>query len=95
MAATDSLSRWTPRRAARLSYDRVARIEHLLDEIANWWGTIDAAVVDECERIKAELKQLRVAVDRAGQNVRPSTAEADGGFDPYGCGPVPVELRDA
>ncbi|HEY9344207.1 MAG TPA: hypothetical protein VIQ53_02795 [Inquilinus sp.] len=60
---------WTPRRAAKISRDLITRMERMAAEIANLWGTADDGVVaDDCDRLKAELKNLRAAVEHAGEH---------------------------
>jgi len=68
MSAPAKLSRWTPKRAAKFSRDRIARIESLLQEIAYCWGDVDNVVVDECDQLVMKLKPLREAVHHAGEN---------------------------
>jgi hypothetical protein len=68
MAAPAKLSRWTPKRAAKFCRDRIVRIENLLQEISYCWGDADNVVVDDCDRLIAELKNLKSSVDYAGEN---------------------------
>ncbi|WP_395672040.1 hypothetical protein [Inquilinus sp.] len=58
---------WTPRGAAKASRSRIDRMESMLEEIADLWGTADGVIVDDCDRVKAELKNLRAAVEYAGE----------------------------
>jgi hypothetical protein len=66
MSAAASGTSWSPRRAAKFSRDRIARIDSLLSEIADTWGAVDPVLVDDCDRMKGELKNLLAAVEYAG-----------------------------
>lgn len=60
---------WTPRGAAKISWKRLDRMDSMLEEIANTWGSADDGVIaDDCDRVKAALKNLRASVEYAGGN---------------------------
>lgn len=64
------MKRWTRKLAAARSRTKIDTIERALLAIAYEWGDVDNYIVNECDRLRDELTELRELVAEASEEVQ-------------------------